>query len=194
MFSKNLAPVWIGILCIASAFLMGQEPWGPTGPPAPVAKTGQTTSYATGDDGDLQKGVAWPVPRFTDNGDGTVTDNLTGLVWTKDADCHHDTWESGLDYCNALADGTCSLNDDSIAGDWRMANRFEMESLLDLENKGPALPTGHPFTEAQSSHYWSSTTFSDYNGAAWVVYFGNGFVNGNDKSGTYFVWCVRGGQ
>ena len=42
---------------------------------APVPKTGQTTSYATGDDGQLEKGVAWPYPRFTDNGDGTVTDN-----------------------------------------------------------------------------------------------------------------------
>ncbi len=43
---------------------------------APVAQTGQTTSYATGDDGDLEKGVASPSPRFTDNGDGTVTDFL----------------------------------------------------------------------------------------------------------------------
>ncbi len=43
-----------------------------------VVKTGQTTSYRTGDDGDLEKGVAWPDTRFTDNGNGTVTDNLTG--------------------------------------------------------------------------------------------------------------------
>ena len=56
-------------------------------PPAPVPKTGQTVSYATGDDGDLQKGVAWPDPRFTDNSDGTVTDNLTGLIWLKNANC-----------------------------------------------------------------------------------------------------------
>jgi len=47
---------------------------------APVAKTGQTTSYSTGDDGDLEKDVAWPNPRFTNNSDGTVTDNLTGLI------------------------------------------------------------------------------------------------------------------
>ena len=37
-----------------------------------LPQTGQTTSYATGDDGDLERGVAWPVPRFTDQGDGTV--------------------------------------------------------------------------------------------------------------------------
>jgi len=41
-----------------------------------LPKTGQTTSYATGDDGDLQKGATLPTPRFTDNGNGTVTDNL----------------------------------------------------------------------------------------------------------------------
>jgi len=58
--------------------------------PAPVEKTGQTTCYNTsgteisctdtGQDGDLQKGVTSPSPRFTDNGDGTVTDNLTELM------------------------------------------------------------------------------------------------------------------
>ena len=65
--------------------------WGQAGTyniyPAMVPKTGQTTGYATGDDGALQKGVAWPNPRFTDNGDGTVTDNLTGLIWLKNANC-----------------------------------------------------------------------------------------------------------
>ncbi|KJU83658.1 protein containing DUF1566, partial [Candidatus Magnetobacterium bavaricum] len=60
-----------------------------------LPQTGQTKCYdeggkeisciATGQDGDLKKGVAWPDPRFKDNGDKTVTDNLTGLVWTKDA-------------------------------------------------------------------------------------------------------------
>jgi hypothetical protein len=46
-----------------------------------LPETGQTTSYATGDDGDLEMGVAWPSPRFTVSGD-CVTDNLTGLMWT----------------------------------------------------------------------------------------------------------------
>ena len=64
--------------------------------PARVPKTGQTQCYnastiidcaGTGQDGALQKGVAWPNPRFTDNGNGTVTDNLTGLIWLKNADC-----------------------------------------------------------------------------------------------------------
>jgi hypothetical protein len=48
-------------------------------PKAPVPQTGQTTSYAAGDDGAIQAGVPWPSPRFTDHGNGTVRDNLTGF-------------------------------------------------------------------------------------------------------------------
>jgi hypothetical protein len=55
-----------------------QDPCTDCPAPALVFKTGQTTSYRSGDDGDLEKGVTWPNPRFTDNSDGTVTDNLTG--------------------------------------------------------------------------------------------------------------------
>ena len=39
-----------------------------------LAQTGQTTSYATGDDGKLQKGVVWPEPRFTVSDCGTSAD------------------------------------------------------------------------------------------------------------------------
>ena len=48
--------------------------------PAPVAATGQATSYEAGDDGWYQIGASVE-PRFTDNGNGTVTDNLTGVIW-----------------------------------------------------------------------------------------------------------------
>ena len=50
-----------------------------------VAATGQSFSYASGDDGAQRKGVAWPASRFTDNTDGTVTDHLTGLIWLQNA-------------------------------------------------------------------------------------------------------------
>jgi hypothetical protein len=77
-----------------------------------VLKTGQTTSFATGDDGDFQAGVTVPSPRFTDNSDGTITDNLTGLTWLKDASCLGlQNWANALAAANALADGNlaCSL-------------------------------------------------------------------------------------
>jgi len=52
-----------------------------------LPRTGQLIAYYPGDDGDIQAGVGWPTPRFTDNGDGTVMDNLTGLVWLQDVNC-----------------------------------------------------------------------------------------------------------
>ena len=95
--------------------------------PSPVAATGQITSYAGSDDGALQTGVAWPDPRFTDNVDGTVTDNLTGLVWLKNANCFVQTnWTSAIIDANQLASGSCSLSDGSAAGDWRLPNRSGM--------------------------------------------------------------------
>jgi hypothetical protein len=45
----------------------------------------QALVHATSESGST--GVAWPNPRFTDNSDGTVTDNLTGLIWLKNANC-----------------------------------------------------------------------------------------------------------
>jgi len=48
-------------------------------------------------------GVSWPSPRFTDNGNGTVTDNLTGLIWLKHASCYGKrTWADASSDANAL--------------------------------------------------------------------------------------------
>jgi len=170
----------------------------------PVPKTGQTASYGTGDDGDLEKGVAWPSPRLTDNSDGTVTDNLTGLIWLKNANCAGGTanWATALSYSNALYDGCtscfgtsgdCGLSDGSSAGDWRLPNVRELQSLIDYRRYSPALPSGHPFTGVQSGFYWSSTTtvIAD---AAWLVRLDHGFVDADDKAVAYYVWPVRGGQ
>ncbi|KJU86166.1 secreted protein containing DUF1566, partial [Candidatus Magnetobacterium bavaricum] len=72
-----------------------------------LPKTGQTSTYATGDDGAIEGGVAWPSPRFTDNGNQTVTDNLTGLMWTKDANlpAATKTWQQALDYVTSMNAG-----------------------------------------------------------------------------------------
>ena len=127
-----------------------------------VPKTGQTTSYGPRDDGALQRGVAWPTPRFTDNGNGTVTDNLTRLIWMKNANAFGTlTWADALTTANTLESGTYGLTDGSKAGDWRLPNVRELQSLLDYGRTNPALPAVHPFTEVQSSDYWSSTTYAD---------------------------------
>ncbi len=155
--------------------------------PAPVPRTGQSTSYRTGDDGDYQMGVSLPVPRFTDNGDGTVTDNLTGLMWAKDANIDgYKTWDDAIDYCNAL--------DHAGHDDWRLPNILELHSLIDIAHYGAALPDGHPFTGVQSYHYWSSTTLADVTDGAWYVNLDSGYVYCGYKTGTHYAWPVRGGQ
>ena len=61
-----------------------------------------------------------------------VTDNLTGLIWLKNARCVGGTdWENALTWCNTLASGSCNLSDGSSAGEWRLPNINEFSSLFD---------------------------------------------------------------
>ena len=180
----------------------------------PVGKTGQTTSFRTHDDGDLKKGIAWPTPRFTGNNNGTVTDNLTGLIWLKNANCAGamENWKTAIDYAAALYDGCtscfgtggdCGLSDGSSAGDWRLPNRNEVLSLINIAYYNPTLSNtegtrpwmeGDPFTGVQSAKYWSSSTNMGRAGLSWGVDFGNGNVVRHDKSSEMYVWCVRDGN
>jgi hypothetical protein len=160
-----------------------------------LPKTGQTTSYATGDDGDLEMGVAWPDPRFADNGDGTITDNLTGLMWTKDANLPDGSkmWYQALNYVARMNAG---IYKNFGYTDWRLPNRKELFSLIDRSQDHPALPAGHPFTNVQDRAYWSS---SNYESGAWEVNMWSGDVGIDPKIsiwGNYMrsVWPVRAGQ
>jgi len=159
---------------------------------APVAKTGQTTSYAAGDDGDLQAGVALTAPRFIDNSDGTVTDNLTGLIWMKNAgSIGVSSWGNAVQICSALANGSYELSDGSYAGDWRLPNVRELYSLVDFGHYNYALPDGHLFINVMSN-YWSSTTYAG--NLSYAIYLNpiNGFMSyANKTGGNVYVLCVR---
>lgn len=169
---------------------------------ASVAKTGQKTSYGTGDDGGLEKGGPWPEPRFTDNEDGTVTDNLTGLIWLKQANYNSTTgttgsanWAEALAFCNALESGQCGLSDGSSAGDWRLPNKNEFESLTDISQYNPALPAGNPFIAVLSSiYFWTSSTYASNTESAWVMYMNYGYTYYREKTNNYYVWPVRDGN
>jgi hypothetical protein len=166
-----------------------------------LAQTGQRTSYAAGDDGALGAGVAWPVARFVDNADGSVTDGSTGLVWLKNAGCLAPAvWASALAEVNGLASGSCGLSDGSAAGDWRLPNLVELESVLDLSASNPALTPGNPFTNVSPGIYWSSTAY--YGGDegttnAWAVRLADGsYINDGASnlmaSSSNAVWAVKG--
>jgi hypothetical protein len=161
-----------------------------------VPQTGQNTSDAPGDDGDMQSGIPWPDPRFVDNEDGTVTDNLTGLIWAKNTNSSvMASWYDALDICYNLQSDGIDLIDGSIVGDWRLPNIKELQSLIDYGQYSPVLPWDHPFVSVLSSYYWSSTTYGGSVSYAWSVSLSNGFHYPNNKSGkSGYVWCVRGGQ
>jgi len=170
-----------------------------SGAPAPVPQTGQTASYATGDDGDIEAGVPWPAPRFTDHGNGTVADHLTALIWLKNADCdalRNTDWAPAVFNAHSLASGICGLADGSVASDWRLPNVRELQSLIDFGQSNPALPPGHPFARVQfNGPYWSSTTRADNQALAWYVFLGDGQAVAAGKVGAFgpfFVWPVRG--
>jgi hypothetical protein len=174
-----------------------RNPCPPDGP-SPVPRTGQFHhSDGFGDDSYYQSGVEWPDPRFTDNSDGTVIDHLTGLIWLKNADCFGlRNWDDALSDCNGLADGQCGLTDSSNSSDWRLPNRQELLSLIDIESFAPAISIGHPFSNVQTNDYWTSSYYAPPRGRdwAWVVSFTSGDTDGERKTSTYYVWPVRGGR
>ena len=160
---------------------------------ANLPRTGQTASYATGDDGDLQKGVAWPGTRFTVSGE-CVTDNLTGLMWGKTPDASPHEWYDALAYANNLE--LCGYTD------WRLPNRKELRSLMNYGALNPiSWLKDQGFSEVGGDYYlayyyWTSTTyaFNTLEPIAWYIYMGGGNVSESYKYHYSFVWPVRSGQ
>ena len=204
-------------------------------PPAPVPKTGhigdcwnlryithpvnngmyeQVDCAGTGQDGEFLAGIEPPNPRFTDNGDGTVTDNMTGLIWLRFATCIEEgLWEDAMAAVSSLREFQCELTDGSKAGDWRAANIKELQSLIDYGGSG--LPAGHPFVTnehwslVEDRAFWSSTDKIRnlyYPNEAYYVSFWSGHTVSERKHVTdpynypedigltLSAWPVRGGQ
>lgn len=166
-----------------------------------LPRTGQVASYASGDDGSLRKGTVWPDARFTDNGDGTVSDHLTGLTWLRNAGCFSPAlFATALTDVNQLATGACGLTDGSKAGDWRLPNLNELESMIDVSQTNPALPAGSPFTNVSNGIYWSSTSyFGGQAGSptAWTIRMSDGrymndYISNIKATSNNEVWAVKG--
>ncbi|TGK02804.1 DUF1566 domain-containing protein [Leptospira langatensis] len=132
---------------------------------------------------------------FTDNGDGTVTDSATSLVWQQcssglsGSSCSTGTattytWQNALSYCNTL-----SLSSKS----WRVPSINELKSIIDRSRVAPSISITF-FPEASSSTAnWSSTTdINSGSGNAWGVSFADGSVTSSVKSGTLKARCVAG--
>jgi len=180
--------------------------------------TGQTTCWntagaviacpGTGQDGDLQTGS---ILAYQDNGDGTITDSNTGLMWEKlddnDANGIHD-WNNLYTWDNAFAVKIAALNaGGGFAGytDWRLPNRKELDSIVNLGNANPAVSPafntgctpGCAVTSCsctQSNRYGSSSSFAFNPASVWHVSFDHGFDTAGSKNGPSFTYvrAVRG--
>ena len=166
-----------------------------TGASVPCAGTGQ--------DGDKKTGVEWPSPRFTDNGNGTMTDSLTGLIWLKDATCNDTvggvektngylSWNEALAWSNGMGDGSCGLIDGSKPGDWRLPSRKEMKSLVNRQLVVNALGlVSSGFQNVQANSYWTSSTNAGTPANAWYICMNNGHIYNLPKSEVSYVLPVR---
>ncbi len=164
-----------------------------------VPPTGQTTSYANGDDADQQTTPIRP-SRFTSDGNGSFTDRLTGLVWLSVRQCIFDqTWFSALNFTEQLSAGgsVCEdLNDGSVVGDWRLPNIDELQSFIDYERQNPVFAANMPFTGFWDDYpwgrYWSSTSFvADPDQNAWILNSGFGQVSVYEKTNVARAFAVR---
>jgi hypothetical protein len=115
-----------------------------------------------------------------------VLDKETGLVWEQSSSTDTKNWIDAHSHCNALKKGNRM--------GWRLPTLQELESLVDPSRSNPALPNGHPFSNALSSGYWSSTTGASGPASAWNVHFSDGYVGYDGKGHGMYVRCVRGGQ
>jgi hypothetical protein len=142
------------------------------------------------------RGAQLPLNTLVDNGDGTTTDLLTGLIWQQ-GDSTAPNWESSLAYCENLALGGYA--------DWRVPNIRELSSIIDIRYK-PAM--NHEFFPQVAcgdwSEYWTSTSYlallnssgSYVPDDAYVVDFFSGSSAGvfeHKFYNNYNVRCVRAG-
>jgi len=166
----------------------------------PVPDTGQTTSYTDtfGEDHDYDINP----PSYTLNGDGTTTDNVTGLIWQSSPNGMYYNWykASGTPHATYNPGGAVDVCGNlSLAGytDWRLPTDKELLSIVDYENAQPAIDQAFFPGTVFDFPYWTSMTYANDSIYAWAVFFRDGQVNINDKNGSFlpgYVRCVRGEQ
>jgi len=130
---------------------------------------------------------------YTDNGNGTMTDSATGLIWQKCSNGQNATscsgsastltWSNAITYCNGL----------TLAGrTWRLPNVNELRTIVDYtKSSEPPIDTT-AFPSTQSGGYWSSSTYAQNTSYAWYVVFVGGYVGSESRTVTKYVRCVTG--
>ena len=133
-------------------------------------------------------------PSYTDNGDGTITDNVTGLVWTQDLSDASMPWSDAAGYCESLTVGSVT--------DWRLPNIKELWSIRDFSTGWPWVDTDYFYlvgdgSQGAQQHSWSSNyylvdTEEAVKNVAFIVNDWTGHIKALD--GNRFVRCVSGDE
>jgi hypothetical protein len=137
----------------------------------------------------------WGAP-YTDNGNGTVTDSATGLIWQKcsaglgttlgncsTGSISTTTWKNAITYCEGLTLGGRS--------DWRLPNVSELRSIMDYTKSPRSAIDYSAFPDTQFSYYWSSSTYAQDTNTAWYVH-SYGWVHYYGKTYNNYVRCITG--
>ena len=144
---------------VAGNIKSGVNIFGVTGTLGCLLATGQTTAWGPGSDGDVRAGAALS---YTDNGDGTITDNNTGLMWEKKDDSggihgKENTYTWGMTSDPYTMNGTmvteflATLNTPPCFAshcDWRIPNVKELQNIVDYEIPYPGLTVDTAFHNA----------------------------------------------
>ncbi|MCB1144950.1 MAG: chitobiase/beta-hexosaminidase C-terminal domain-containing protein, partial [Leptospiraceae bacterium] len=159
---------------------------------APLLKTGQTTIYRTNDDGTYQKGAT---RSYTDNGDGTITDNVTGLIWQKcsmgqnnDSTCSGTatrvTWTDAVSYCENLSLGG--------QADWRLPGKKQYETIYDWGNSSGSINssyfpnTARSYINYEYDYYWTSSKVGS-GSLPWLGYHSSYYAGMKYRNGNNYV-------
>lgn len=188
--------VWPSVVAAA-------DPGAAALPHLTLPRTGQISTYdqdgnlipfaGSGQDGEVQRGEDWPDPRFVNNGDDTISDTLTGLMWFKSGNCFGELpWPTTQQAVAEFNQGLRScLERKNKYRDWFLPEADQLRTLLDAQ---AGVVSEYlrlaGFTQIQDSAYWSATP---YRGRlkAWGVDFATGEVRALNKMEPHFALMAR---
>jgi hypothetical protein len=195
---------------------------GATGPAGPAGAngTGVPSCTAPATYVELVQGALVCQPRFNVNGDGTLTDNQSGLMWELQTStcggeitCVNNTYVWSASANSSAADGSlyttflATLNSDVSSDgnstcfanhcDWRIPSIAELKTIV--ESTATGCGSGSPcidpvFGPTQANFYWSSSSSRSIASLAWFVTFLNGGIEVDSKTSGHYARAVRSGR
>lgn len=116
---------------------------------------------------------------YVDNGDGTVTDQVTRLAWERTVDPQGYSQFEEVERCAAKGGG------------WRLPTRLELLSLVDFSVPAPGPTINAIFGAAPEQVFWTSSGYFGNSGDAWIIGFDRGYSDYNVRNNPNLARCVR---